>query len=86
MKPSRPESVREGGRETEPRLREQIGSTCRSGVPRLSRESELSNRGVRWRRGCYPAVTPALELVRFESRALANGRCPSVGVVTRKLL
>ena len=26
-----------------------------------------SHRGRRWRRGCSPAVTPALELVRFES-------------------
>ena len=45
-----------------------------------------SHRGRRWRRGCYPAVTPALELVRFELREPANGRCPSVSVATCKLL
>ena len=28
----------------------------RSRVPRLSGESELSNRGVRGRRGCYPEI------------------------------
>jgi hypothetical protein len=52
----------------------------------VSRGSQVPNGGVRWRRGCYPAVTPALELVRFEFREPANGRCPSAAVVTCKLL
>jgi hypothetical protein len=37
-----------------------------------------SHRGVRWRRSCYPAVTPALELVSFELREPGE-RAVSVG-------
>jgi hypothetical protein len=40
-------------------LRRQIRTTAHQGSP-------VAHRGVRWRLGCYPAVTPALELVRFE--------------------
>src|SRR5436309_15189144 len=33
-----------------------------------------SRGGVRWRRGCYSAVTPALELMRFNCHEPANKR------------
>jgi hypothetical protein len=34
----------------------------------------------------FPAVTRTVELVRFAFHDRANGRCPSVGLVTCKLL
>jgi hypothetical protein len=60
-------------------LRRQIRTTAHQGSP-------IAHRGVRWRLGCYPAVTPALELVRFEFHDPANQRCSSAGLATRKLL
>jgi hypothetical protein len=38
-----------------------------------------SHSGVRWRRSCYPAVTPALELVRCELQKPRNRRRRSAG-------
>ena len=36
------------------------------------RRIRIPDRRVRWLRSCYPAVTPALELARFEFRNAAN--------------
>jgi hypothetical protein len=68
-----------------PGCRSREAQNCRWRFPRLTLRLD-SDRGVRWRLGCYPAVTPALELVRFALREPANGRCPSAAMVTCKLL
>jgi hypothetical protein len=55
------------------------GSQKADSESHVSRGEEFPDRGVRWRRGCYPAVTPALELVRFAFHDRANRRCSLAG-------
>lgn len=79
MKPGRPKSVRHGVRETAANREADWES-------HVSRRPELSNRGVRWRRSCYPAVTPALELARFELQTRRRRWDPSAGREAAKRL
>ena len=52
----------------------------------VSRGFQLADRGVRWRRDCYPAVTPALELVTLEFPDRANTRWSLADRANCKLL
>jgi hypothetical protein len=61
-------------------LSEQVQNRgCRRPIrSRRLRRAPDPDRGMRWRVGCYPAVTPALELARFEfqTRRRTMGFCP----------